>query len=366
MAVLLPSFMTALDNTIVNVALPAIQAELVLTDADLKWVAAVYPLTLASFLLLGGHLADIVGRRATLLLGVALFSVSSAGGTVAASGEVLIALRGLQGAGAALILPASLAVMAQDLPARSRNVAFSAMTATLATALACGPVVSGVMTQHLGWESVFAMNVPLGCVSLLFGCAVPRRAPFGRSPSARTVTLSLRVVALACCALAALAHWLIEGAAYGFTGIPVVVSGTVFAASAVGLSYELTLRRNAALRLLFRQRPYLGGVITQLLGGLRKPHSPTPAAMLLVANKRCYKLLQQTLRGRRLLPKEQARFALRLTDGVAGAGPSVVASDDLVAVRRERRQVHRRTRRTSPPFRFDDLRATRLSVIDVF
>ncbi|MFF3738046.1 MFS transporter [Streptomyces sp. NPDC002566] len=267
-AVLLPSFMTALDNTIVNVALPAIQAELVLDDADLKWVAAVYPLTLASFLLLGGHLADIVGRRATLLLGVALFSVSSAGGTVAASGEVLIALRGLQGAGAALILPASLAVMAQDLPARSRNVAFSAMTATLATALACGPVVSGVMTQHLGWESVFAMNVPLGCVSLLFGCAVPRRAPFGRSPSARTVTLSLRVVALACCALAALAHWLIEGAAYGFTGIPVVVSGTVFAASAVGLSYELTLRRNAALRLLFRQRPYLGGVITQLLGGL--------------------------------------------------------------------------------------------------
>lgn len=268
MAVLLPSFMTALDNTIVNVALPKIRVELALNDTDLKWVAAIYPLTLASLLLLGGHLADTVGRRVTLLLGVFLFSISSAGCSMAASGGSLITFRGLQGAGAALILPASLAVLSHDLPPRSRNAAFSATTATMASALACGPVVSGVMTQHLGWESVFAMNIPLGCVSFLVGFVVPRRDPSTSYRPTRSAALSLRVVALACCSLAAVAHYLIEGPAYGFTSGPVVASGVAFAASAVGLSYELTLRRNTALRLLFRQRPFVGGVVTQLLWGL--------------------------------------------------------------------------------------------------
>ncbi|MER5433951.1 MFS transporter [Streptomyces sp. NPDC002588] len=268
MAVLLPSFMTALDNTIVNVALPQIRAELALDDAGLKWVAAIYPLTLASLLLLGGHLADTIGRRLTLLLGVALFSASSAGCGLAASGTALIAFRGLQGAGAALILPSSLAVLSHDLPPRARTAAFSATTATLASALACGPVVSGVLTQHLGWESVFAMNVPLGCASLLAGLLLPGPGSSTPSSTAPSATISLRVVALACCSLAALAHCLIEGPERGFDSIPVAASGVILVASAVGLSYELTLRRNTALRLLFRQRPFVGGIITQLLWGL--------------------------------------------------------------------------------------------------
>lgn len=267
-AVLLPSFMTALDNTAVNVALPQIQAELALSEADLKWVAAIYPLTLASLLLLGGHLADTVGRRATLSLGVALFTVASVGCSAAPSGMALIACRALQGAGAALILPASLAVLSHDLPPRARNAAFSATTAALASALACGPVVSGVMTQHLGWESVFAMNTPLGCASLLVGFLVPRPGLSPRAASTPSATLSLRVVALACCSLAALAYCLIEGPEQGFGSIPVATSVGIVAASAVRLSYELTSRRNTVLRLLFRQRPFVGGIITQLLWGL--------------------------------------------------------------------------------------------------
>ncbi|MFI7500447.1 MFS transporter [Streptomyces sp. NPDC049687] len=258
--------MTALDNTIVNVALPQIRDELALGDADLKWVAAIYPLTLASLLLLGGHLADTVGRRATLLLGVTFFTVSSVGCSMATSGLTLIAFRGLQGAGAALILPASLAVLSHDLPPRARNAAFSAITATLASALACGPVISGTMTQHLGWESVFAMNTPLGCASLLIGLVIPR--PGACAPPASSATLTLGVVTTACCSLVALAYCLIEGPEHGFASVPVATSGVVVVASAVGLSYQLTLRRNAALRLLFRQRPFVGGVITQLLGGL--------------------------------------------------------------------------------------------------
>ncbi|NXY93058.1 MFS transporter [Streptomyces sp. BR123] len=271
-AVLLPSFMTALDNTVVNVALPQIQAQLALREADLKWVAAIYPLALASLLLLGGHLADTVGRRATLWLGVALFTVASVGCSAAPSGTALIACRGLQGAGAALILPASLAVLSHDLPPRARNAGFNAITAVLASALACGPVVSGVMTQHLGWQSVFAMNTPLGCTSILVGFLVPRPGPSSRAastPSASTsATLSLRVVALACCLLAALAYCLIEGPEKGFGGIPLATSAGIIAASAVGLSYELTSRRNTVLRPLFRQRPFTGGIIIQLLWGL--------------------------------------------------------------------------------------------------
>jgi EmrB/QacA subfamily drug resistance transporter len=267
MAVLLPSFMTALDNTIVNVALPQIRAELGLDETGLKWVAAVYPLTLASTLLLGGHLADTVGRRVTLLLGVALFTAASGGCGASTSGEMLIAFRGLQGAGAALILPASLAVLSHDLPPRARNAGFSATTAALALALACGPVVSGVMTQHLGWQWLFVMNAPLGCASLLVGfVSVPRRD--SRAASAPLATIPLRVVALACLSLATLAYFLIEGPARGFGGLPVAASGILAVLSLVALMCELTLRRSAALRLLFQKRPFVGGVISQLLWGL--------------------------------------------------------------------------------------------------
>ncbi|MEV1068097.1 MFS transporter [Streptomyces sp. NPDC050263] len=269
MAVLLPSFMTALDNTIVNVALPQIRAELALDDTDLKWVAVIYPLTLASSLLLGGHLADTIGRRATLLLGVALFTVSSGGCGAATAGVTLIAFRGLQGVGAALILPASLAVLSHDLPPRARNAGFSAITAALASALACGPVVSGVMTQHLGWQWLFVMNAPLGCTSLLVGfVSVPRPASGSRVASTPLATIPLRIVALACLSLATLAYFLIEGPERGFDSLPAATSGIIAVASMVALTCELTLRRNAALRLLFRKRPFIGGIITQLLWGL--------------------------------------------------------------------------------------------------
>lgn len=269
MAVLLSSFMTALDNTIVNVALPQIRAELKLGGTDLKWVAAVYPLTLASFLLLGGHLSDTIGRRATLLLGVALFTASSIGCSAATGGVTLIAFRGLQGVGAALILPASLAVLSHDLPPRARNAGFTAMTATLASALACGPVISGVMTQHLGWTWLFAMNTPLGLASLLVGAAaVPRSSREPRGPKTPLSTLSLRAVALACFSLAATAYCLIEGPENGFASLPVAVSGSIAALSVVALTWEVARGQSSALRLLFRQRPFTGGIITQMLWGL--------------------------------------------------------------------------------------------------
>jgi len=269
MAALVPTFMTALDGTIVNVALPQIRTELGLSGTDLKWVAAVYPLTLAGVLLMGGRMADSVGRRATLLLGVALFTLSSAGCSTATQGGTLIVFRGLQGAGAALIMPASLAVLSQDLPPHARNAGFSATTATMATALACGPVLSGVMTQHLGWTWLFVMNTPLGLTSLLvIALAVPRRARGSRASRALLSTVPIHVVVPACLSLAAVAYGLIEGPEIGFASLPVVICGAVAVVSAAGLSCAMRLHRSIALGVLFRQRSFTGGIITQLLWGL--------------------------------------------------------------------------------------------------
>ncbi|WP_052441701.1 MFS transporter [Streptacidiphilus anmyonensis] len=269
MAALVPTFMTSLDSTVVTMALPQIRAELALGGADLKWVAAVYPLTLASALLLGGHLADSVGRRATLLLGVALFTTASAGCSTATQAGTLIAFRGVQGAGAALVLPASLAVLAHDLPPRARNAGFSAATATMATALACGPVLSGVVTQHLGWAWLFAMNTPLGLTSLLvIALAVPRCARGSRTPQSLLSTVSIRAVVLASLCLASVTYGLIEGPESGFTGFSFVICGVAAVVSAAGLGCELKLHRSIALGVLLRQRCFAGGIITQLLWGL--------------------------------------------------------------------------------------------------
>ncbi|MFC8246579.1 MFS transporter [Streptomyces chartreusis] len=267
-AVLLSAFLTALDNTVVNVALPQMGRELGLDEAGLKWVAAVYPLALASFLLLGGHLTDTRGRRWALLTGLAVFTTSSMCCALSATGTILIFLRGVQGFGAAFILPASLAILAHDVPPRARTAGFGATMAMLASALALGPVISGVVTQFRGWEWLFLMNVPLGLAGLVVGAvAVPSPAR-GRTGARAAATVSLRLLAWACVSCAAVVYCLIEGPAYGFTRLPLVVAGCVAATGLTVTCYTTVRHPGAALRLLFRQRPFTGGLITQLLWGL--------------------------------------------------------------------------------------------------
>ncbi|WP_327315623.1 MFS transporter [Streptomyces sp. NBC_01235] len=274
--VILSTFLTALDNTVVNVALPQMRTELALSEANLKWVATGYPLALASFLLLGGQLTDARGRRWTLLTGLTVFTASSACCALSTTGAMLVCFRCLQGAAAALILPACLALMTHDLPPRVRTAGFGATTATLASALALGPVISGVVTQHLGWEWLFLMNVPLGLASLLVGAlAVPvsslHETGTGAGTDAGTRSLagvSPRVIALACGSLAAIAYCLIQGPSYGFTDPPVVMSGIAAVTGVLVLCYGKEFSRSPDLAELFRQRPFTGGLISQLLWGL--------------------------------------------------------------------------------------------------
>ncbi|WP_409468124.1 MFS transporter [Streptomyces sp. HC307] len=268
-AVMCCTFLTALDNTAVNVALPQIRAQLSLTETDVKWVGTAYPLALAGSLLGAGQLTDSKGRRWALLTGVAVFTASSACCVVSTTGVMLVVFRGLQGIGAAFILPASLALMAHDLPPRIRTASFSATTAALACALAFGPVLSGVVTQHLGWEWLFLMNIPLGASAFVVGAmAVP--GPSGRPnrPGLRTAApVPNRQIVLACIFLTSLVYCLIQGPDHGFTRPPVVLCGVAATASMAALCRG-KLGRHPALGQLLRERAYCGGLVTQLLWGL--------------------------------------------------------------------------------------------------
>ncbi|MFK4146366.1 MFS transporter [Streptomyces sp. NPDC004065] len=269
MAVILPTFLTALDNSVVNVALPQMRRELGLSEAGLKWVATAYPLSLAGCLLFAGRLTDSRGRRWSLLTGLAVFTASSAGCALSGTEAVLVGFRAVQGAGAAFILPASLAVMAHDLPRGARTAGFGATTAALAAALAFGPVLSGVVTQHAGWEWLFVLNIPLGAAGLVVAAAaLPGSGPAAHRPPPGVPALSHGVIAVTCLCLTALVYCLIQGPAHGFGRPSVLVAGALAVAGLTAVCCRPAPRRSPALADLLRRRPFLGGLIAQLLWGL--------------------------------------------------------------------------------------------------
>src|SRR2546421_10431596 len=145
-AVSLAAFMTYLDNNIVNVAIPTIQHSLHLSVSGLEWVVSSYLLTVAGLLLVGGRLADVFGRRRLFLAGMAVFTLSSLAAGLAGSGGVLIASRAIQGIGAALLMPATLAIiMATFTNVRERSMAIGIWAAAGVLALATGPALGGVI-----------------------------------------------------------------------------------------------------------------------------------------------------------------------------------------------------------------------------
>src|SRR6266540_297676 len=169
-AVALATFVTSLDNTVVNVALPSIQRDLRLSIAGLEWVASAYILVFASLLLAGGRLADRYGRRRLFLIGLALFTGASLLAGLAGTGPALIAARAVQGVGAALLAPTTLAIISTAFPReRERNLAVAAWSAIAALALALGPLVGGLLAQHWHWSWIFFINVPVGVLTLAVG-----------------------------------------------------------------------------------------------------------------------------------------------------------------------------------------------------
>src|SRR3954447_21297488 len=165
--VCLAQFMVILDATIVNVALPSIQRDLGFSQTSLQWVVNSYTLLFGGFLLLGGRAGDLIGRKRVFLAGVIVFSVASLLNGLATSGAMLIAFRGLQGLGAALVSPAALSIITttfEEGPDRTK--ALGVWSAIAAGGGAFGLLLGGILTQALSWEWIFFVNVPIGVAAL--------------------------------------------------------------------------------------------------------------------------------------------------------------------------------------------------------
>src|SRR5438093_608653 len=161
-------FVVVLDAAIVNVALPSIGRALDFSQDNLAWVVNAYTLTFGGFLLLGGRLADLLGRRRMFMYGLVLFSLASLLGGLAQSDVWLIAARAAQGLGAALVSPAALSIITNTFAeGAERNRALGVWGAVAGSGGAAGVLLGGVLTQYLGWEWVLFVNVPIGVAAAM-------------------------------------------------------------------------------------------------------------------------------------------------------------------------------------------------------
>jgi len=172
----LASSLAFVDGSVVNVGLPAIGRSLQGTAADLQWVINAYLLPLSALLLFGGALGDRFGRRNTLILGVALFAAASAACAFAPSLTWLLAGRSVQGIGAALLMPTSLAILGSSFSGEAKGRAVGTWAAAGAIAGAIGPVVGGWLIDGAGWRSIFLVNLPLALASIALAWAFIREA----------------------------------------------------------------------------------------------------------------------------------------------------------------------------------------------
>src|SRR3954466_8654841 len=161
-------FMLLLDITVVNVALPSIRDDLGASFTDLQWVIDAYALTLAALVLTAGSLADRLGRRRVFAIGLGIFSFASLLCALSPDPTFLNISRALQGVGGAIMFAVSLALVAQEFPAGpERGMAMGIYGATIGIAVAIGPLVGGLLTDGLGWQWVFLINVPIGVAAIV-------------------------------------------------------------------------------------------------------------------------------------------------------------------------------------------------------
>jgi EmrB/QacA subfamily drug resistance transporter len=257
--------MTYLDNNIVNVAIPAIQRDLHLTTAGLEWVVSGYILVFASLLLAGGRLADIFGRRRLFLIGLTVFTLASAVAGFAGSVEILIASRAVQGLGAAMLTPTTLAIISATFTdPKRRNAAVGVWSAVGALALAVGPLLGGLISQHLHWGWIFLINVPVGVVTFALGWWAIAESREDAAPR----RLDLPGLITSSLALFALTFALIEGHDDGWTSAPILAS--FIGAAVLGVAFVLREQRTSEPMVkvsLFTERVFGGGALALVMWG---------------------------------------------------------------------------------------------------
>jgi EmrB/QacA subfamily drug resistance transporter len=196
-------FMIMLDNTVVNVALPSIQKSLHTSISGLEWTVNAYTLSFAVLLVTGGRLGDIFGRRRMFLFGVVVFGASSLFIGFSQSPAWLVGGRAVQGIGAAFMMPATLSIISNAFPPHERGKAIGTWAGVSAVALAIGPVVGGFLVQHVSWQSIFFLNVPVAVVAVtvtLFATHESRDESAPRwvdVPGVSTLTIGLGALVLA-------------------------------------------------------------------------------------------------------------------------------------------------------------------------
>jgi EmrB/QacA subfamily drug resistance transporter len=256
----LATFMTQLDNTIVVVALPSIGRQLGLGYAQLEWVVSSYILVFASLMLLGGRLADRLGNRLAFLLGVTLFSGASLMAALAGTSAVLLGARALQGAGAALIMPAALAILsAAFTDDRERRFAVGLWGAAIGAALAAGPPAGGVISQDWYWGGVFLVNVPLGAVAVAVGRQVIGRLDDGRR---RGGSLDVPGVVLSFIGLFGVTYALLSRNDMGWTSPAIITSLLVALAAWIGFGFAEAKAAAPMIHIkVFQNLVYTGGTV---------------------------------------------------------------------------------------------------------
>jgi EmrB/QacA subfamily drug resistance transporter len=213
--------MAMLDNTVVNVALPTISRELGAGVSGLQWIVDGYVLAFASLLLTGGILGDRYGRKRMFVSGLAVFTLASLACGLSQSTAQLIAFRAIQGIGAALLMPGTLSIITVTFPPQERAKAIGLWAGVSGLALALGPTVGGLMVEHLGWQSVFFLNVPIGILAFVIAMRVVRE-----SVSEEARQLDIPGLILGTSTLFFATYGLIEANQLGWSS-PIIVSSLV-------------------------------------------------------------------------------------------------------------------------------------------
>jgi EmrB/QacA subfamily drug resistance transporter len=258
-------FMTTVDLTIVNVSLPTIGRDLHISAASLQWVATAYALTCGGFLLLGGRIADLFGRRRVLMSALGLFAAASLSCALASSDVVLIVSRGIQGLGAAVMLPTAMSIVTSMFEeGAERNKALGIWGALGATGGTVGLLTGGLITRYLGWQYIFYLNVPVGALAL---CLAPRLLPRGAS-NATSRRSDLPGALVGTGALVVLVDAISQAPQYEWGSVRTIAM--VAAACALLVGFVVIERRSEAPILplgIFRLRTRSGAITAGLLVG---------------------------------------------------------------------------------------------------
>ena len=259
-ATILGSSMAFIDSTVVNVALPTLQADLKATVADVQWVVESYALFVAALILVGGSLGDRFGRRRIFLFGVTLFAIASAGCGLAATIEQLIMARGVQGVGGALLIPGSLSIIGASFTDERRGSAIGLWSGFTAITSAAGPVLGGWLIEAFSWRWIFLINLPLAAIVLVVSLW---RVPESRDSEASRLDWVGALLAIS--GLGSIVYGLLVSATAGFDAA--VVGAIAIGMAILGLFFWVESRLTAPMLplSLFRSRTFSGANLLTFL-----------------------------------------------------------------------------------------------------